>query len=61
MEAKFSQYQKISPLTFCIVATLDPRLKLVGIETLIIDTNKNMSQINVNDMCTIRTQLELLT
>jgi hypothetical protein len=35
MEAKFSSYWRITPLTFCIVAALDPRMKLQGVETLL--------------------------
>lgn len=42
MEAKFSQYWKVASLTFCLSATLDPRLKLVEIETLLTNININV-------------------
>ena len=60
MEAKFSQYWRIAPLTFCIAAALDPRLKLKGVETLLDEINSNMNTTNINDISTVKTQLETL-
>lgn len=57
MEAKFSQYWRITPLTFCIVAALDPTLKLKGVETLFDEINPNMNTTNINNMLTVKTQL----
>ena len=60
MEAKFSQYWRIAPLTFCIVAALDPRLKLKGVETLLDEINTNMNITDINDISIVKTQLETL-
>eukprot|EP00268_Persea_americana_P052841 TRINITY_DN5940_c0_g1_i8.p2 TRINITY_DN5940_c0_g1~~TRINITY_DN5940_c0_g1_i8.p2 ORF type:complete len:231 (-),score=19.87 TRINITY_DN5940_c0_g1_i8:180-872(-) len=58
IEAKFSQYWRIAPLTFCIAAALDPRLKLKGIKTLLDEINSNMNTTNINEISTVKTQLE---
>ena len=60
MEVKFSQYWRIAPLTFCIATALDPRLKLIGIETLLDEIKSNMNTTNINDMFIVKTQLETL-
>ena len=60
IEAKFSQYWRIAPLTFCIAAALDPILKLKGVETLLDKINYNMYTTNINGVSTVKTQLETL-
>ena len=60
IEAKFSQYWRITPLTFYVATALDPILKLRGVKTLIEEIKSNMNTTNINDKSTIRTQLETL-
>jgi len=60
MEEKFSQYWMVAPLTFCIAAVLDPRLKLQGVETLLNEINSNMNTTNINDITKIKADLEVL-
>lgn len=55
MGVKFSQFWKNAPLTFCLVVALDPRLKFVGVVTLLNAKNNNMNQNNVNDILMIKT------
>ena len=59
MEEKFSQYWTAAPLTFCIAAVLDPRLKLQGVETFLNKINSNMNTTNINDITKIKADLEI--
>ena len=58
MEVKFPQYCKNAPLTFYLAVASDPRLKLVGVETLLTAISNSMNETNVNDISTIKTYLE---
>ena len=51
---KFSQLWRNAPLTFCLASVLDPRLKLVGVETLLEAINNNMNIINKNNIYVLK-------
>ena len=42
MNEKINKYQKDAPMTFCLVATIDPRLKLSGIQISLEEINNNL-------------------
>eukprot|EP00268_Persea_americana_P009013 TRINITY_DN13552_c0_g1_i2.p2 TRINITY_DN13552_c0_g1~~TRINITY_DN13552_c0_g1_i2.p2 ORF type:complete len:148 (+),score=12.05 TRINITY_DN13552_c0_g1_i2:700-1143(+) len=58
IETKFRRYWREAPLTICLAAILDPRLKLGGVK--LEEINNIMETPNLNDIDNIKTNLESL-